>query len=196
MESIGVLLMCPMYSYLEQELQSRFNLFKLWQQPPSKIPEFLKSNQRTIKAVVSNARVGADAQLIDSLPNLEIVASFSVGFDKIDLKRCEEKGIRVTNTPDVLTDDVADLGIALILAVLRKICPCDGFVRSGKWKDGDFGLSTKVCLIFVKIWGLGVSSKLWFLIFFIALVCSSGLFLGFCIGMNGYLVLDRDRIEI
>ncbi|CAL1378100.1 unnamed protein product [Linum trigynum] len=155
MESIGVLLMCPMYSYLEQELQSRFNLFKLWQQPPSKITEFLKSNQRTIKAVVSNARVGVDAQLIDSLPNLEIVASFSVGFDKIDLKRCEEKGIRVTNTPDVLTDDVADLGIALILAVLRKICPCDGFVRSGKWKDGDFGLSTKFSSKPVGIVGLG-----------------------------------------
>ncbi|CAN1262998.1 Hydroxyphenylpyruvate reductase [Linum perenne] len=143
MESIGVLMMCPTYSYLEQELQSRFNLFKLWQQAPSQLPRFFESNQSTIKAVVGNARVGADAELIDALPNLEIVASFSVGFDKIDLGKCKEKGIRVTNTPDVLTDDVADLGIGLILGVLRKICPCDEFVRSGKWQHGDFGLTTK-----------------------------------------------------
>jgi hydroxypyruvate reductase 2 len=64
--------------------------------------------------------------------------------DKIDLRKCEEKGIRVANTPDVLTDDVADLAIGLILGVLRGICASDAYVRIGKWKDADFGLATKV----------------------------------------------------
>ncbi|KAF8396458.1 hypothetical protein HHK36_018077 [Tetracentron sinense] len=57
--------------------------------------------------------------MINSLPKLEIISSYSVGLDKIDLARCKEKGIRVTNTPDVLTEDVADLAIGLILATLR-----------------------------------------------------------------------------
>ncbi|CAN0858624.1 Hydroxyphenylpyruvate reductase [Linum grandiflorum] len=127
-----------MYNYLEQELQSRFNLFKLWQQSPSQLPRLFESYQNTIKVVVGDAEVGADAKLIDALSNLEIVAGFSVGFDKIDLSKCEEKGIRG------LTDDVADVGIALIFGVLRKICSCDQFVRSGKWKQGDFGLTAKV----------------------------------------------------
>lgn len=93
---------------------------------------------------MGNTKIGADAELIDSLPKLEIVSSYSVGLDKIDLRKCEEKGIRVTNTPDVLTDDVADLAIGLVLAVTRRVCECDRFVRRGFWKNGDFGLATKV----------------------------------------------------
>lgn len=65
--------------------------------------------------------VGADAELIDSLPKLEIVATCSAGLGKIDLVKCKEKGIQVTNTPDVLTDDVADAAIGLTLAVLRSL---------------------------------------------------------------------------
>lgn len=134
MAGIGVLMTCPMSSYLEQELQNRFKLFK---------PESLSENRDSIRAVVGNASFGADAELIDSLPSLEIVASYSVGLDKIDLGKCKERGIRVTNTPDVLTDDVADVAIGLALATLRKICGCDRFVRSGLWRNGDFELGSK-----------------------------------------------------
>ncbi|GLT32670.1 hypothetical protein SLA2020_073180 [Shorea laevis] len=154
MKDIGVLMTCPMYSYLEQELESRFNLLKPWKQSSS-MAEFLKNNSVYIKAVVGDTNIGADAQLIDSLPNLEIVASYSVGLDKIDLEKCKEKGIRVTNTPDVLTDDVADLAIGLAIAVLRRVCVCDRFVRSGKWVNGDFGLATKFSGKSVGIVGLG-----------------------------------------
>lgn len=59
------------------------------------------------------------------------MATCSVGLDKIDLAKCKEKGIRVANTPDVLTDDVTDLAIGLILAVLRRICKSNRYVRSG-----------------------------------------------------------------
>lgn len=144
MESISVLMPIQMNKYLEQELEKRFNLLKLWNSPHK--THFLKEHSNSIRAIVGNASAGADAELIESLPNLEIVASFSVGIDKVDLNKCREKGIRVTNTPDVLTDDVADLAIGLILAVLRRLCESDRYVRSGKWKKGDYKLTTKVCV--------------------------------------------------
>ncbi|XP_021298718.1 hydroxyphenylpyruvate reductase [Herrania umbratica] len=153
MESIGVLMACPMNSYLEHELEKRFNLFRFWTVPEKSA--FLATNKNSIRAVVGNSSAGADAELIEALPKLEIVASFSVGLDKIDLAKCKEKGIRVTNTPDVLTDDVADLAIGLMLAVLRKLCESDRYVRSGKWKKGDYKLTTKFTGKRVGIIGLG-----------------------------------------
>ncbi|XP_073317532.1 hydroxyphenylpyruvate reductase [Primulina huaijiensis] len=153
MEGIGVLLICPANNYLEQELDRRFNLFRYWTQPRPR--DFLAQNSDSIRAVVGNASAGADADLIDALPKLEIVSSFSVGLDKIDLNKCREKGIRVTNTPDVLTDDVADLAIGLMLAVLRRICECDKHVRAGGWKFGDFKLTTRFSGKRVGIIGLG-----------------------------------------
>lgn len=142
MKDVGVLMTCPMSTYLEQELEKRFKLFKLWAY--SSADQFLKADANSVRALVGDTKIGADAKLIDSLPKLEIVASYSVGLDKIDLNKCGQKGIRVTNTPDVLTDDVADIAIGLILAVLRRLCVSDGFVRNGSWKDGVFGLTTKV----------------------------------------------------
>lgn len=142
MGSIGVLLVCQVMPYLEQELDKRFKLFREWDYPQK--AQLLTNHAASIRAVVGNASAGADAELIDALPKLEIVSSFSVGVDKIDLNKCKEKGIRVTNTPDVLTDDVADLAIGLILALLRRICESDRYVRSGQWKKGDYKLTTKV----------------------------------------------------
>ncbi|GER48346.1 glyoxylate/hydroxypyruvate reductase B, partial [Striga asiatica] len=153
METVGVLMMCPMNNYLEQELEKRFRLLRYWTQP--KQTEFVAQHAPSIRAVVGNAAAGATAELIDALPKLEIVSSFSVGLDKIDLAKCREKGIRVTNTPDVLTDDVADLAIGLMLAVLRKICECDRYVRRGAWKNGDFKLTSKFSGKRVGIIGLG-----------------------------------------
>lgn len=157
MESIGVLMPAPMSSYLEQELEKRFNLLKLWTVPQK--TQFLKDHSGSIRAFVGNAGNGADAELIEKLPKLEIVACFSVGVDKVDLNKCREKGIRVTNTPDVLTDDVADLAIGLTLAVLRRLCESDRYVRSGQWKKGDYKLTTKFTGKTVGIIGLGRIGK-------------------------------------
>ncbi|XP_010521519.1 PREDICTED: glyoxylate/hydroxypyruvate reductase A HPR2 [Tarenaya hassleriana] len=153
MESIGVLMMCPMSSYLENEIQKRFDLLRFWTAPENS--GFLETHRNSIRAVVGNASAGADARLIDTLPKLEIVSSFSVGLDKIDLGKCKERGIRVTNTPDVLTEDVADLAIGLMLSVLRRLCECDRYVRSGKWKSGNYKLTTKFTGKSVGIIGLG-----------------------------------------
>lgn len=133
---------CPMLPYLEEKLNKLFNLFRLWEAPNKS--EFLTRHSDSVRAVVGNAFFGAESELIDALPNLEIVSSYSVGLDKIDLAKCKERGIRVTNTPDVLTDDVADAAIGLTLATLRGICVADGLVRRRSWKNGDFMLTSKV----------------------------------------------------
>ncbi|KAL0429842.1 UNVERIFIED_CONTAM: Hydroxyphenylpyruvate reductase [Sesamum radiatum] len=153
MENVGVLMTCSMSAYLERELEKRFKLFKLWESNSK--AQFLAGFGESIRAVVGDTKVGADAELIDALPSLEIVASYSVGLDKIDLNKCRERGIRVTNTPDVLTDDVADVAIGLALATLRKICLADGFVRSGQWRNGDFELANKFSGKSMGIVGLG-----------------------------------------
>ncbi|CAL5203229.1 unnamed protein product [Lathyrus oleraceus] len=153
MGSIGVLLVTQVALYLEQELNKRYNLFRLWDYPQKS--HFLTQHGASIRAVVGRSTAGADSELIDALPNLEIISSSSVGVDKIDLIKCKEKGIRVTNTPDVLTDEVADLTIGLILALLRRICECDRYVRSGNWKRGDYKLTSKFSGKTVGIIGLG-----------------------------------------
>ena len=78
-----------------------------------------------------------------ALPALEIVACFGVGVDAIDLGYARGRGIRVTNTPDVLTEDVADMGIALLLATARRIVAGDAHVRSGAWPAGPMPLTTR-----------------------------------------------------
>ncbi|KAJ0962575.1 hypothetical protein J5N97_027697 [Dioscorea zingiberensis] len=156
METLGVLLTVPMNQYLEEELDSRYNLFRLWETPPESRLDFLRAHAGSIHALVGDTNVVADAETIDALPRLEIVSTFSVGLDKIDLHKCRERGIRVTNTPDVLTDDVADLAIGLAIAVLRRIPQADRYVRCGSWKaKGNYQLTTKFSGKPVGIIGLG-----------------------------------------
>jgi lactate dehydrogenase-like 2-hydroxyacid dehydrogenase len=89
-----------------------------------------------IRAIATNGGFGASAELIDACPRLEIIACFGVGFDAIDIERARSRGVRVTNTPDVLTEDVADMAFALILASFRRIVEGEAFVRTGQWSKG------------------------------------------------------------
>ncbi|KAJ4752512.1 Glyoxylate reductase [Rhynchospora pubera] len=156
MESLGVLVTYPLFPYLEQELLRRgCHLLRLYHSPETNHLAFLRANASSICAVVCDTHVGADAAMIDALPGLEIVSTFSVGVDKVDLVKCKERGVRVTNTPDVLTDDVADLAIGLAIAVLRKLPAADRFVRKGAWKTGGYPLTTKFSGKRVGILGLG-----------------------------------------
>ncbi|CAI9757601.1 unnamed protein product [Fraxinus pennsylvanica] len=86
MEAVGVLMTCPFLTYLEQELEKRFTLFRFWESHSK--TQFLEQNSDSIVAVVGNASFNADSDLIDALPHLQIVASYSVGVDKIDLNEC------------------------------------------------------------------------------------------------------------
>jgi len=76
-----------------------------------------------------------DAEALDAAgPQLKVVANYAVGFDNIDLEACAQRGVRVTNTPGVLTDATADLAWTLILAAARRVVEGDQLVRSGKWQ--------------------------------------------------------------
>ena len=108
-----------------------------------------------VRAIVTGGGTGAAPALIEALPSLEIITINGVGTDAVDLDLCRSRGIRVTNTPEVLTDDVADLAFGLILATLRQLCLGDRFVRAGQWGKEKFPLGVKVTGKRLGILGLG-----------------------------------------
>jgi lactate dehydrogenase-like 2-hydroxyacid dehydrogenase len=113
-----------------------------------------------ITAAATTGAKGLNRELIEKLPNLKLVASAGVGYDTIDIAACNERGILVTNTPDVLTDDVADLGLALILATQRGLVRGDRWVREGRWKrEGMMPLMTTLSGKRLGIVGLGRIGK-------------------------------------
>ena len=94
--------------------------------------------------------------LMDKLPNLELIANFGVGYDAIDVDAASARGIKVTNTPDVLTDGVADLAVAMLLGITRQIVQADAWVRTGDWAaKGDYPLLRKASGKRAGIVGLG-----------------------------------------
>ncbi|HZZ59903.1 MAG TPA: 2-hydroxyacid dehydrogenase [Roseiarcus sp.] len=129
-----VLMVGPYPDWEMPQLESDYVVHKLWLAEDR--PRFLSEVGPRIRAIATNGVLGADAELINACPRLEIIACFGVGFDAIDLDRARTRGIRVTNTPDVLTEDVADMAFALILASLRRIVEGDAYVRSGAWTKG------------------------------------------------------------
>ncbi|WP_294330679.1 2-hydroxyacid dehydrogenase [uncultured Sphingomonas sp.] len=106
---------------LRADLAARFTLHE--GEPPA-----------TTRAIVGGGQMRLDAAMLDRLPALEIVAINGVGYDGLDLDALRVRGVRVTTTPGVLTEDVADLAIALLLAVFRRIAANDAAARGGGWK--------------------------------------------------------------
>jgi lactate dehydrogenase-like 2-hydroxyacid dehydrogenase len=96
-----------------------------------------------VTIAVTSATAGMDTVLMRALPKLRMVAIFGVGFDGVDIDLARELGIRVTNTPDVLTDDVADLALGLTLSLLRDLPRADRFVKQGEWPKGPLSLGRK-----------------------------------------------------
>ena len=96
--------------------------------------EAFKAALRTAHGMIG-ASVKFDAALLDGAECLEIASTISVGYDAFDIPYMLKRGIMLTHTPDILTDSVADLVMALILATSRRIVELDGFIRAGKWKQ-------------------------------------------------------------
>lgn len=116
----------------------------------------LARGRDTIRAIATKGEVGADAAMMDALPKVEIIACYGVGYDLIDVPAAKARGIRVTNTPDVLTEEVADMAFGLLLAAARRIPAGDAWVRDGSWATkGSFPLTTRVWGKRLGIVGLG-----------------------------------------
>lgn len=134
-------------------MRAAYTLHHLWEAPDP--AAFVAEHAADIRAIATRGELGASAELIASLPRLELVACYGVGTDAIDLAACRARGIRVTNTPDVLNGDVADLAVGLTLALQRRIAASDQFVRSGAWAQGGVPLATRVFGQRVGIAGFG-----------------------------------------
>lgn len=117
---------------------------------------FLAAHAANIRAIATRGELGADAAMIAALPNLEVVSVYGVGYDAVDLEACKARGIRVTNTPDVLTNDVADLGVAMMLAQSRGMIGAEKWVRDGSWTGkGLYPLQSRVWGKKAGVLGLG-----------------------------------------
>ena len=108
-----------------------------------------------IRAIAASGESKVPRELIAQLPALEIVSVFGVGYDGIDVAAARERGIAVTHTPNVLNDEVADLAMALVLAVSRRLVEADRYVRTGAWAKGPMPLARKVSGARMGIVGLG-----------------------------------------
>ncbi|WP_370321579.1 2-hydroxyacid dehydrogenase [Oricola sp.] len=117
---------------------------------------FLEDVGSRIRGIATRGELGANRAMIEACPNLEVVSVYGVGYDAVDLEACREKGIRVTNTPDVLTNDVADLGIAMMLVQSRGMIGAEAWVRDGSWAQrGLYPLKHRVWGKKAGVLGLG-----------------------------------------
>jgi lactate dehydrogenase-like 2-hydroxyacid dehydrogenase len=147
-----VLQVGPLEPSLAQRLQDDYPIHVL----PDEPAEFLAEHGNEIKAVVTSGRTGVDAELMAALPNLEAIVHFGVGYDTTDVDAAAARGISVSNTPDVLTDCVADTAVGLVIDVLRQFSAADRFVRAGRWPvDRNYPLTRQVSHKRVGVIGLG-----------------------------------------
>ena len=147
----------PQLPDLEKQLGEHFDVHALHQE--SDRDAFLAANGASFVGLVTSARYGANAALIDALPNLRVISSFGVGLDTLAVDRAKARGIQIGYTPDVLNDCVADTAFALLIDAARRFSESDRYLRAGKWAKAPFPMSTKVSGKRLGILGLGRIGK-------------------------------------
>lgn len=150
---IPILIVGALLPALQQAVESRYSATRYWELKDSQA--WLAATGASVRAIVTTGAWGASAELLGQLPNLEGIFSFGVGYDTIAVDVARDRGIVVTNTPNVLDDCVADSALALILDSLRRFSESDRYVRAGKWRDARFPLASKVGGKKLGIVGLG-----------------------------------------
>jgi lactate dehydrogenase-like 2-hydroxyacid dehydrogenase len=122
-------------------------------------PALLAAHGGKIRGLVQGGGTVTPPSLIDALPALEIISVFGVGYDGVPVEHCRKRGVKVTNTPDVLTDDVADVAVALILMTGRGFVRANRFLHAGEWLKRGAELTAKLGGRTVGILGLGRIGK-------------------------------------
>jgi lactate dehydrogenase-like 2-hydroxyacid dehydrogenase len=120
---------------------------------------FFEVHGRTARGAAGRYGRRVDGALMDRLPGLQILANFGVGYETVDVAAAAARGIVVTNTPDVLTEEVADTALALLLATVRELPAAERHLRAGLWKAGPFHLTDTLRGKTVGIYGLGRIGK-------------------------------------
>lgn len=149
-----LLLVGPYPEWDMVELEAHYTVHKLYEADDR--DAFIRSHADKIRAIATRGELGASAELIAALPKLEIISVYGVGFDAVNLEAARARGIRVTNTPDVLTNDVADLGVAMMLVQSRGMIGAETWVRDGSWaQKGLYPLKRRVWGRKAGVLGLG-----------------------------------------
>ena len=147
MSKIDILQTSRIPPFLSEGLKARFEVHAR----ETVSPEVLAR----VRGMVGGGEARIDAALIDQCPKLEVITICGVGYDGVDVQAAKARAVPVTHTPDVLNDDVADLGLALLLAVARNIPAADQFTRKGEWEKGPFALTRKLTGSKLGIVGMG-----------------------------------------
>ena len=152
-----ILVLVPIYAPTLAALEREYTVHKLL---TARDPDALvKEVSGRVRAVVTTGSSGIESRLFEALPRMEIIGCFGTPHGAVDLALAKRRGVAVTNTPDSITGDVADLAMGLIVAVMRRIVEADRFVRAGQWLSGllapGAGLGGKTCGII----GLGAIGR-------------------------------------
>ena len=148
-----LLLTQPVPDAIDQALVQDYHVHRLYQHDDQQA--LLAEVGPRIRGVVTGGAKGLSNALMDQLPALEIIAIAGIGTDAVDLRKAASRNIYVTTTPGVLTDDVADMAIGLIISTLRRLGEGERLVRNGQWGRVNLPLARKVSGIDLGIVGLG-----------------------------------------
>ncbi|OYW65447.1 MAG: 2-hydroxyacid dehydrogenase [Bosea sp. 12-68-7] len=152
-----ILMTGPLMAYAADQLKARFTVHELWKAEDK--AAFLREISGQVRGIAGGGHVRIDGALFDALPKVEMIANFGVGYDNVDAAEAGRRGLVVSNTPDVLTDEVADLAIGLLIATVRQLPQVDRYLREGKWLKAPYPLTTSLRKRKVGIVGLGRIGK-------------------------------------
>jgi hydroxypyruvate reductase len=152
-----ILITAPLPPFLYEPLKSDYRCHDYYQS--SHKPGLLAAEGARIRGLVQGGGTMTSTELLDQLPKLEIISVFGVGYDGVPVAYCKQRSLKVTNTPDVLTEDVADVALGLILMTGRGFVRLNRFVQAGEWEKRAPELATKLGGRKVGILGLGRIGK-------------------------------------
>jgi len=136
--AITILVPGALNAHAMKRIETEFSVIRIADGSAANITPDIAAKVRGLSAMV----VPVNAALIDALPNLEIIANYGVGYDSVDARHAATKGVMVTNTPDVLTEEVADTALGLLINTIRRLPEAENYLRAGRWeKEGAFPLT-------------------------------------------------------
>jgi len=152
-----IIVTAPLPPFLYDPLKADYRCHDYYQS--SHKPGLLAAEGARVRGLVQGGGTVTPTELLEQLPKLEIISVFGVGYDGVPVAYCKQRGLKVTNTPDVLTDDVADVALGLILMTGRGFVRLNRFVQAGEWEKRAPELTTKLSGRKVGILGLGRIGK-------------------------------------
>lgn len=149
-----ILQLGPYPAWDEEPLNAAFQMHRYFEATDKQA--FLAEVGPHIRGIATRGEIGASREIIQACPKLEVISVYGVGYDAVNLEAARERSIRVTNTPDVLTNDVADLGVAMMLCLSRGMIGAETWVRDGSWAaKGLYPLKRRVWGRRAGVLGLG-----------------------------------------